>query len=214
MCSGGRLLADFLAGGFDEPKVPDAVQRSLTQTVDGAWVVWARKVARPAKGDQFMPMTGGASYTADAVAECRWQRRGRSRHDSPQPDCTCGFHALSDQLRSEPGPLSLLGFDLLHLDVALSGRVLAFEWQGYGVLFRAARQTVIRVTRALPVRPDPPADPSGRLAAMSRDHPSGSGPVRLRLPQSTPPVVAVKDDAGYCVLEPIGPRSRALVTTT
>jgi hypothetical protein len=41
MCSGGQLLADFVAGGLEEPKVPDPVQRCMTQTVNGAWVVWA-----------------------------------------------------------------------------------------------------------------------------------------------------------------------------
>jgi hypothetical protein len=213
MCSGGRLLADFLAGGLDEPKVPEAVQRCLTQTVEGDWVVWARKVARGATRDRFMPMTGGSSYPADAVAECRWLHRGRFRHDAPQPDCTCGFHALSDPLPSGRGPLSFLGGGLLHLDVALSGRVLAFEWQGGGVLFRAARQTVIRVESTQRSRPWPPADPSGWLAVIARDHPSGAGPVRLRLPQSTPPVVKVKDDAGYCAIKQAPARAGVVLTT-
>jgi len=33
------------------------------------------------------------------------------------------------------------------LTVALSGRVLAFEWAGEGVLWRAERQTVVRIER-------------------------------------------------------------------
>jgi hypothetical protein len=53
---------------------------------------------------------------------------------------------------------------LAQLEVALSGRVLAYEWNGDGVLFRAARQTILRVERRSPImrsrptrRPDDPA---------------------------------------------------------
>jgi hypothetical protein len=34
MCSGGRLLADFEAGTWDQPDVPEKVARCLTSTVD------------------------------------------------------------------------------------------------------------------------------------------------------------------------------------
>jgi hypothetical protein len=194
MCSGGRLLADFWAGAGDPLAVPDVVQPSLTWTADGAWVVWAHKVARSRAVDRFTPLTGGEPYPVDAVAKCRWDR-----HDAPQPSCTCGFHAVSCAA-SVPGRIWLVT-----LDVALSGRVLAFEWPGGGVLFRAARQTVIRVTAteplARPVRPLPPDDPDGRLALRAGNVPRGAGPFRLRLARSTPPLVAVADDAGYCAVD-------------
>jgi hypothetical protein len=89
----------------------------------------------------------------------------------------------------------------------LSGRVLAFEWDGDGVLWRAERQTVVRVDRA--ARPDPveelrrvrrrPDDPDGRLASRPAATPRDSGPVRLSLPASSPVLVACHDDdAGWC----------------
>ena len=44
------------------------------------------------------------------------------------------------------------GYGPTALTVALSGRVLAFEWPGEGVLWRAERQTVVRIER--PARSD------------------------------------------------------------
>jgi hypothetical protein len=97
----------------------------------------------------------------------------------------------------------------VHLDVALSGRVLAFEWDGGGVLFRAARQTVVRVrsreqdSRQLDlwtVPPTWPDDPDGVLAGRSERRPRGAGPVHIRLPGSPPANVELVDDAGYCEL--------------
>jgi hypothetical protein len=76
----------------------------------------------------------------------------------------------------------------LRLDVALSGRILAYEWDEGGVLFRAARQTVVRVHEEDPIGP--------RVR-----QPRGAGPVQLRLPQASPAEVALVDDAGYCFLE-------------
>lgn len=131
MCSGGRLVADFVAGTKDRPELPDVAELadSLTTTTDGAWVVRAYKVARE-DGDRFVPLTGRGSYPADAQAEClanprpvrRWQsERPGHEHAAPDPACTCGFHALSGQSWRFPGP------GLVRLTVVLSGRVLAFE---------------------------------------------------------------------------------------
>ena len=208
MCSGGELLADFSAGTRDRPEVPLPVQRCLTMTTDGAWVVWAEKLARALAADLFVPLTGGPAYPADALAECRVTQG----HDAPQPGCTCGFHALAGsgpylerKLQANPG--------FVRLDVALSGRVLAFEWlDGRGVLFRAARQTVLRVPDPGPAQRRRPEEPGGRLAYVSEADPKGAGPVSLRLPQS-PPAVAVLDDAGYCILDrrPIGQRREAML---
>jgi hypothetical protein len=203
MCSGGRLLADFEAGTCRLPDLPDEVARSLTVTADGEWVVWAHKLARRF-GTEFAPLTGGGSYPAVASARCRW----RGRHPAPQPSCTCGFHALSSPWPGVPargGPVQL--------EVALTGRVLAFEWQNGGLLFRAARQTVLRVDHRQPFDParrqpflqqpeldrkPPPDDPEDRLARSRRRVPRGAGPLRLRLPEGPTPVVAVADDAGFC----------------
>jgi hypothetical protein len=84
--------------------------------------------------------------------------------------------------------------------------VLAFEWAGAGILWRAERQTVVRVDRT--ARPDPledawrmrrrPDDPDGRLAFRPAATPHDSGPVRLNLPAAAPALVACRDDAGWC----------------
>ncbi|MDQ4096340.1 MAG: hypothetical protein M3144_00510 [Actinomycetota bacterium] len=193
MCSGGRFVADFSVGTPERPEVPEAVGECLTLTAEGDWVVWARKVARVfGNGNHFRPLTGDGSYPVDAVARCR---RGE-RHTPPQRHCTCGFHALSGSLDA----FGAVGLWLVQLDVALSGRILAFEWEGGGLLFRAARQTVARV-RELECDwvPPPPEEPGGRLARLVRREPRGAGPVRLSVPRSAPPVVSLADDAGYCV---------------
>ena len=201
MCSGDRLVADFVAGTEVRPGLPGELGEHLTTTVDGLWVVWAHKLARQA-GDRFVPLTGGPGYPADARAGCRF-RGGRGAHRAPDPGCTCGFHALSS--RRLPGlPVRRGGYTAL--TVALSGRVLAFEWAGGGVLWRAERQTVVRVDR--PALPDPveevrvtrrrPDDPDGRLAFRPAAIPRDSGPVRLNLPVSSPVLVACHDDAGWC----------------
>ena len=65
MCRGGRLIADFVAGTGARPDLPEDFDEHLTTTVDGRWVVWAHKLARPV-GDLFVPLTGGSgsvSYT-------------------------------------------------------------------------------------------------------------------------------------------------------
>jgi hypothetical protein len=180
--------------------------------MDGLWVVWAHKLARQ-EGKLFVPLTRGAGYPADAKAECR--RRGvRSAHDAPDPRCTCGFHALSS--REFPGLPAVSG--LTALTVVLSGRVLAFEWAGGGVLWRAERQTVVRTERLTrfdwtefqrPPRFDRkeevrdqrrhPGDPDGRLAVVPAVTPRDSGPVRLNLPVSAPVLPVCDDDAGWCV---------------
>jgi hypothetical protein len=164
MCSGGRLVADFVAGGCQQPCVPELAD-NLTTTVEGPWVVWAYKLARQS-GDQFAPMSGRGSYPWDAEAQCLggtrgpWPRRPLDRaasgHSAPEPSCTCGFHALSAPqwgpqlgaglfgrrlLAPQPGSLPS---EILCLTVVLTGRVLVFEWAGGGFLFRAARQTVVR----------------------------------------------------------------------
>ena len=198
MCSGGRLIADFVAGTAIRPGLPAELDEHLTTTVDGLWVVWAHKVARPS-GDLFVPLRGGPGYPADARAECgRWRD-----HDAPDPGCTCGFHAISSR-GLLPGLRVHSGFT--PLTVVLSGRVLAFEWAGAGVLWRAERQTVVRIER--PARPDPmegfpstrrrPDDPDGRLAVVPAVTPRDSGPVRLNLPVSCPVLPVCHDDAGWC----------------
>jgi len=200
MCRGGRLVADFEAGTGTRPDVPEELQEHLTVTVDGLWVVWAHKLARQ-RGALFIPLRGDRGYPADARAECR-PRGARGAHRAPDPGCTCGFHALSD--RRLPGLPARGGF--CALTVALSGRVLAFEWAGDGVLWRAERQTVVRVGRpALPDGPEEvpgarrrPDDPDGRLAVLPGTAPRGSGPVRLALPASCPVTPVCHDDAGWC----------------
>src|SRR5215475_4987323 len=142
MCSGDHLVADFVAGAGTRPGLPEELDEHLTTTANGLWVVWAHKLARPA-GDLFVPLTGGPGYPADATAECRF-RGVRGAHDAPDPGCTCGFHALS----STTWLLPHVDRDFTSLTVALSGRVLAFEWPAEGVLWLAERQTVIRVGRA------------------------------------------------------------------
>jgi hypothetical protein len=212
MCSGDRLVADFIAGTGAWPGLPEELGEHLTATVNGQWVVWAHKLARQ-EGDLFVPLTGGPGYPADARAECRFQGV-RSAHDAPDPGCTCGFHALSS--RRFPGLPA--GRRFTALTVALSGRVLAFEWAGGGVLWRAERQTVVRTERLTrigwrdfqrPPRfdrkeevPDQrryPGDPDGRLAAVPAVAPRDSGPVRLSLPVSAPVLPVCDDDAGWCM---------------
>src|SRR5438046_2445997 len=63
MCSGDRLVADFVAGTNARPGLPEELEEHLTTTVDGLWVVWAHKLARPV-GDLFVPLTGGSGYPA------------------------------------------------------------------------------------------------------------------------------------------------------
>ena len=193
MCEGGRLLADFVAGTDEQPVVPRVVEECLTQTADGVWVVWARKVARVG-GIGYVPLTGRGSYPRDAVAQCRMG----GQHQAPEPSCTCGFHAVSANPPQVGGPY-------VQLDVVLSGRVLALHWVGGGVLFRAARQTVIRVTAERPLEDElrwlapPDEEPGGRLARLMGETPRGAGSLRLSLPQGPAPVVELADDPGYCM---------------
>jgi hypothetical protein len=211
MCRGDRLVADFEAGTGTRPAVPGELQEHLTVTADGLWVVWAHKLARQ-RGGLFIPLRGDSSYPADARAECR-SRGGRGAHRAPDPGCTCGFHALSDP--KLPGLPAWGGFSAL--TVALSGRVLAFEWAGSGVLWRAERQTVVRVGRlALPDWPEEfpgarrqPDDPDGRLAVLPGAAPRDSGPVRLDLPAACPVTVVCHDDAGWCAEPRLSSRSSA-----
>ena len=210
MCRGGRLVADFEAGTGTRPGVPEELQEHLTMTVDGLWVVWAYKLAWQ-RGRLFVPLRGDSGYPADARAECR-SLGARGAHRAPDPGCRCGFHALSD--RSLPG-LPVRG-GMSALTVALSGRVLAFEWAGEGVLWRAERQTVVRVgPLALPDRPGEarrarrrPDDPDGRLAVAPGAAPRDSGPVRLDLPASCPVTLVCHDDAGWCA-QPSASRRQA-----
>jgi hypothetical protein len=196
MCSGGRLLADVTVGTTERPDVPWQLEASLTPADDLRWALWAYKVAKPV-GGLFRPLTGGTPYPADAIAECS---RG-FRHDAPDPACSCGFHAIS----TDVGWLGRTGF--VQLEVALTGRVLAFEWPAGGVLFRAERQTVARVHSAggASATFDRPPGTAGRLARVLGGVPTGSGPMRLALPTATPPVVNVQDDVGLCVLTPPAP---------
>jgi len=201
MCRGDRLVADFAAGTDARPDLLEGLGEHLTLTVDGLWVVWAHKLARQA-GDLFVPLTGGPGYPADARAKCR-SRGARGAHDAPDPGCTCGFHALSS--RRLPGLPAGRGFTAL--TVALSGRVLAFEWAGGGVLWRAERQTVVRIERpALSDRMGGvlgkrrhPDDPDGRPAVVPAAPPRGPEPMRLGLPVSCPVLPVCHDDAGWCV---------------
>ena len=201
MCRGGRLIADFVAGTGARPGLPEDLDEHLTTTVDGLWVVWAYKLARP-MGDLFVPLTGGSGYPADARAECR-RRGGQRGHHAPDPRCTCGFHALSS--RSLPRLPADHGFTAL--TVALSGRVLALEWAGEGVLWRAERQTVARIERPaqlsrtapVPAQRRYPDETDGRSAILPAATPRDSGPVRLDLPVSCPVLLACHDDAGWCM---------------
>jgi hypothetical protein len=201
MCSGDRLVADFVAGTDTRPVLPEELDEHLTTTVTGLWVVWAHKVARQA-GDLFVPLTGGPGYPADATARCRY-RSVRGAHDAPDPGCTCGFHALSNLTL----PLLRIGRGFTALTVALSGRVLAFEWAGEGVLWRAERQTVIRIELpfwlnqaegVLAKRRDPD-DPDSRAAVVPAAPPADSGPVRLDLPDAPAVLPVCHDDAGWCM---------------
>ncbi|MDQ3980909.1 MAG: hypothetical protein M3314_15415, partial [Actinomycetota bacterium] len=180
MCRAGRFVADFRAGAAEVPRVPNLVARSLTQTVEGEWVVWAHKLARVA-ADGFMPLSGGDPYPGDAVAQCR----SGGGHRAPRRNCTCGFYAVSHPLETAGAP------GVMRLQVVLSGRILAFEcpwsplptrrmlvtgmvsvngrtmtfgngpaldddWPTDALLFRAERQVVVRVDA--PSTPPPPPD--------------------------------------------------------
>ena len=204
MCTGGRLVADFVAGTDVRPALTAEIEEHLTTTVDGLWVVWAHKLAIQVD-ELFVPLTSRDAYRADARARCL-AVVGRKKHDAPDPACTCGFHALSS--RKLPGLLPISGGrpGLMALTVALSGRVLAFEWAGGGVLWRAERQTVVHVERP-PIqlavhdveRPRrSPGDPDGRHAVISPIAPRDSGPIRLDLPASCPVLPVCHDDAGWC----------------
>ena len=214
MCTGGRLVADFVAGTDARPDLAEVFDDYLTTTTDGLWVVWGYKLARQ-EGDLFVPLTGRSGYPADATATCRL-RGGRADHDAPDPKCTCGFHALSS--RKLPRLPVHGGFAVL--TVALSGRVLAFDWAGGGLLWRAQRQTVVRVERpdgfdrAGSLRPAlddriralavsgnrrHPGDPDGRTAVVRPVTPRDSGPIRLSLPVSPPALPMSHDDAGWCI---------------
>ncbi|WP_143837531.1 hypothetical protein, partial [Nocardia seriolae] len=154
MCEGYGLIASFEAGTGSRPEVPDPVQPSLSRTDDGIWVILAHKVAHRIEGkDLFVPATGGDPYPLDAIAQCR---RGAT-HPAPDPNCTCGFHAVSE---SAPEPY---GGRFTVLSVALSGRILAAHWTHGGILFRAERQTVLTFTDTTvpdPIRvPDYPPQP-------------------------------------------------------
>jgi hypothetical protein len=221
MCSGDRLIADFVAGTGARPGLPGELDEHLTTTVDGLWVVWAHKLATQ-KGGLFVPLTGRPGYPADARATCL-RRGARGGHHAPDPGCTCGFHALSARGLSELSELAGLaglaaGRGLTALTVALSGRVLAFDWSGGGVLWRAERQTVVRIGRPVPADwagagraapsgravPVPgtlrhPDDPDGRPAVVPAATPRDSGPVRLNLPVSAPVLPVCHDDAGWCM---------------
>jgi len=216
MCRGDRLVADFAAGTSARPDLPEELQEHLTTTVDGLWVVWAHKLARQA-GDLFVPLTGGSGYPADARAECRF-RGIRGAHHAPDPGCTCGFHALSDsRLPGLPA-----GLRFAALTVALSGRVLAFEWAGRGTLWRAERQTVVRIdrpgrldwTEEVPGRRRHPGDPDGRRAVVRPAVPRDSGPVRLNLPVSCPVLPVCHDDAGWCARASMSQRPPASLVLT
>jgi hypothetical protein len=136
-------------------------------------------------GATFRPLSGGASYPIDARATCRF----RGNHAAPDPDCTCGFHALSGDW---------LGFPIdapTRLDVMLTGRVLAFEFHHDRVLFRAEHQLVVHATDLAPQAGwYLPPDPTGRAASLEHATPRGSGPMRLKAPTTE---VAIDDDAGY-----------------
>jgi len=199
MCRGGRLLADFVVGSETQPQgLPAVVAECLTQTCDDRWVIWAYKVALM-EGKEFRALTG-ASYPADARANCA---RGFG-HSAPQPACSCGFHAVSERQ-------ALRGFGLGALDgptslcVALSGRVLAFDWLANQVLFRAERQTVARIERQSITVERPRDDPSGRAVRVAPSGPLDAGPARLALPTKAPSRVTLDDDAGYCAF---GQRAR------
>jgi hypothetical protein len=198
-------LADFAAGGKDRPDVPGLVGQSLTTTIDGIWVVWAYKLAQK-KGDRFIPLTGRGWYGSDAKAECLLDG-GSAKHPAPDPSCTCGFHAVSD--RHVPG-LPVPRHGIVCLQVVLSGRVLAYEWESGGVLLRAERQTVVKTgadfsasDRVLAQLGEqfyrPPDHPGGQAARLPAPAPNGSGPVQLSLPPEWP-TVALADDAGWCQL--------------
>ena len=131
------------------------------------------------------------------------------------------MHGLSSPgawpYRAQGCPVGLQGADLtgagqcpnvaLHRKSALSisrsscrAAWLVFEWPDGGFLFRAARQTVVRVDRWPDLNePDRPDDLGGHLARLPGPHPFGAGPVRLALPEE-PSHVAVRDDAGWCAL--------------
>ena len=221
MCTGGRLLADFVAGTDIRPGLPAELDEHLTTTVDGLWIVWAYKLARPV-GQMFAPLTFGARYPVDARAKCRHRFK---LHAAPDPRCTCGFHALSSRASADRilphFQTRGVGDGVVALTVALSGRVLAFEWDGRAVLWRAERQTVVRVVEPgsldptrhgieMPVfpplaagisrTPRYPGDPDGRPAVVTPAPPRDSGPVRLDLPVSAPVLQVCHDDPGWCAV--------------
>ena len=212
-----RQAALRLHGGVDgQPGgLPVAVERCLTMTADGRWVVWAHKVAFR-EGEGFHAITGD-TYPDNARARCRRD----PRHVAPVAACTCGFHAVSNSMAGlvgayvlsrpidlTPGAVGALGRIRRRLvtigsrpvpsllSVVLSGRILALEYAGRSALFRAERQTVVHVDD----QAEQPGDPSGTREQSRPRQPMDVGPVRLELPHDPPASVAVVDDAGFCVV--------------
>jgi len=208
MCISGRLLCDFTAGTTERPRdLPVQVERCLTTTTHGRWVIWAYKVAFR-EGEGFRALTGD-TYPPDACAHCRRD----PRHVAPLPTCTCGFHALSMPKAGVVGAVALAPRGRITaskaplpslLSVVLSGRILAFEYDPGIALFRAERQTVVRVHDD----EKQPGDPSGSREQSRPRQPVDVGPVRLDVPHDPPEGVTLADDAGFCVFEsrPLAPR--------
>ena len=211
MCTGGRLLCDFTAGTTQLPRgLTSEIERCLAPTIDGRWVIWAYKVAFR-EGEDFRALTGDA-YPSDAQARCRLD----PLHVAPVAACTCGFHAVSAPNAGVVGLLNRLerwrfktikiGPSVSLLSVVLSGRILAFEYGRHATLFRAERQTVVRVDDDQKQRDDP----SGSREQSRPRRPVDVGPVRLDLPHDMPETVGIADDAGFCVFRsrPVAPRTR------
>lgn len=146
MFARGPIVADFVAGVRERPDVPECLEPSLTLTAEGCWTVVAYKYGRRSGTARFRSVMRRSEYSIDATAVCEVG----GQHPAPQPNCTCGFHALSgsEELPFPSGEL---------LEVMLFGRILVSEWTrprdlytfsgdpGTRVLlFRAECQTVLR----------------------------------------------------------------------
>ena len=166
MCQGGRLLADFVAGTREQPNVPE-LAGNLAHTVEGEWVVWAYKLARP-HSDEFLPLTGrGGPYPADAQAECsvvpeRRPVRIPAAAFAPQR----GALLESRHKRARPGVLVWLSCPL---------QPLSFELHGCPFLTPQPGGTLAGLPGRAVVRPGTGLRVAGR---------SGYGPVPRRSPDS------------------------------
>jgi hypothetical protein len=120
------------------------------------------------------------AWSTHSSSKTGWSTDGaRTSRASWQSGKDAGFRGLGGRFPGAPAATEITGLDrplaatrtAFFLEVVLSGRILTFEWAGGGMLFRAARQTVVRVDTAeqnasqRPAAGRRPDDPDGSPAA-------------------------------------------------